>query len=137
MVLCLRLIGTQVDPRVAVIAIVALVRSGVLPSCSASCAAPLSVVRNCNRSTARMIVALLACLTATAVRAGTPEDATISSYVIWNDTSGNPVHAHGAGMWVDTKQSPPLYYMVGTSIKNSPGGSALSEYITLYKGTDL
>ena len=69
--------------------------------------------------------------------ASTPEDASISSYVIWNDTNGKPVHAHGAGLWVDASQTPSMYYMVGASIKNSPGNTALSQFITLYNGTDL
>ena len=68
-----------------------------------------------------------------------PASATISSGVVFNDTAGRPVHAHGAGLVLplshpaSTGQS--TFYMVGTSQKLPPNW--LSEAINLYSSPDL
>ena len=47
-----------------------------------------------------MLVLLQLLLLASAAYGG-PEDATITSGVIWNTTNGEPVHAHGAGVYAE------------------------------------
>ena len=73
-----------------------------------------------------------------------PETATITAGgVIFNDTHGKPVHAHGAGIvlpnshpaGMDARTGTPIYYMVGTTQKYAPHW--LSGGINLYSSTDL
>jgi len=68
----------------------------------------------------------------------TPESATITSGVIWKDASGNPVHAHGAGLILPASHpsgSDGKYYMVGATKKTQPGW--LSSGINMYSSYDL
>ena len=68
----------------------------------------------------------------------TPLTATITSGVIFNDTAGRPVHAHGAGLIlpdVHPAGASGRYFMVGTTEKLPP--SWLSEGINLYSSPDL
>ena len=73
-----------------------------------------------------------------------PESATIEAGgVIFADTAGNPVHAHGAGIVLpgshpggrDAATGAPIYYMVGTTQKYAPHW--LSGGVNLYSSTDL
>merc|ERR1712216_753375 len=67
-----------------------------------------------------------------------PDDAVITSGAIWNDTEGNPVHAHGAGLVLPEAHPAGAggkYFMVGTSQKHNPGW--LSEGINMYSSYDL
>jgi len=75
---------------------------------------------------------------ATAVNDQSPEGATITSGVIWNDDAGNPVHAHGLGMILPTAHPAGAggkYYMVGTTKKHNPHW--LSSGVNMYSSTDL
>ena len=63
--------------------------------------------------------------------AATPETATITSGVLFNDTDGNPLHAHGAGIVVDEGK----FYLVGTTQKLPP--TWLSKGVNLYSSDDL
>ena len=67
-----------------------------------------------------------------------PTSASISSGVLFNDTAGRPLHAHGAGI-VPPDSHPAgeggKFYMVGTSRKLPP--SWLSEGVNLYSSYDL
>lgn len=70
--------------------------------------------------------------------AATPETATISSGTIFVSTTGEPVHAHGAGIILpDTHPAGAggKYYMVGATQKTQPGW--LSEGINMYSSFDL
>ena len=77
----------------------------------------------------RLFVLLLA---APGDTAGGPETATITSGVLFNDTAGAPVHAHGAGV-VPPGDHPSgragQYFIVGTSQKMPP--SWLSDSVNL------
>ena len=65
-----------------------------------------------------------------------PSDATITSGLLINDTDGNPLHAHGAGLFQpDSAPQKKLFYMVGTSQKMPPHW--LSRSINLYSSDDL
>lgn len=68
---------------------------------------------------------------------GGPAAATITSGIVFNDTAGQPVHAHGAGMLLpDTHPHfGRRYYLVGTTKKLPPHW--LSEGINLYSSDDL
>ena len=83
----------------------------------------------------RLFVLLLA---APGDTAGGLETATITSGVLFNDTAGAPVHAHGAGV-VPPGDHPSgragQYFIVGTSQKMPP--SWLSDSVNLYSSTDL
>ena len=67
-----------------------------------------------------------------------PTSASISSGVLFNDTAGRPLHAHGAGI-VPPDSHPAgeggKFYMVGTSRKLPP--TWLSDGINLYSSYDL
>jgi len=63
----------------------------------------------------------------------TPEDTVIKSGVIWSDTSGKEIHAHGGGILYD--ETSQKYYWVGTTQKQ--GGDWLSEGINVYSSFDL
>jgi len=61
-----------------------------------------------------------------------PENTVIKSGVPWYDTSGNEVHAHGGGFYVDNTNK---YYFIGTTRKLQ--GGWLSEGINCYSSDDL
>lgn len=67
-----------------------------------------------------------------------PEQATISSGGIFTSTTGEPVHAHGAGIIIPDSHPAGAggkYYMVGATQKTQPGW--LSEGINMYSSYDL
>lgn len=81
---------------------------------------------------------LLALVAGIACAHPSPEDATISSGIIFSDDEGNPVHAHGAGLILPSAHPAGAggkYYMVGASKKHDP--SWLSEGVNMYSSYDL
>jgi hypothetical protein len=86
-----------------------------------------------------LLLLLLALATPSSSSASSsPEGATISSGVIWNDVDGKPVHAHGAGILLPHTHPAGVggkYFMVGATQKTEPGW--LSEGINMYSSPDL
>eukprot|EP01043_Picozoa_sp_COSAG02_P004505 COSAG02_NODE_118_length_35376_cov_20.294923_12_plen_763_part_00 len=67
-------------------------------------------------------------------RSGSPEDTWIENDVgLWTDTDGNPLHAHGAGMYFENGQ----YYLVGNSKMTYDRPYFNSYSIALYVSSDL
>lgn len=69
----------------------------------------------------------------------TPAAATISSGLIFNDTAGQLVHAHGAGLITPASHPAGIasgrYYLVGTSRKLAPDWLSLG--VNIYSSYDL
>jgi hypothetical protein len=65
---------------------------------------------------------------------GSPEDTWIENDAgLWKDTDGNPLHAHGAGMYVENGQ----YYLVGNGKMTYDRPYFNSYSISLYSSSDL
>lgn len=70
----------------------------------------------------------------------TPERATIPSGIIFNDTDGQPLHAHGAGLIMPHSHpggSDGKFFLVGASRKLRNGSMWCSRGVNLYSSYDL